>query len=79
MTGVLSFYPSTSTQTEMTNEQITKIAIKHLLPYDESGELQWWGKEEQLLKFAREIYRKGKYAGYDSGYDDGCYEATGGQ
>ena len=63
----------------MTDEQITKIALKHLLPYDESGELQWWGKEEQHLKFAREMYRKGKYDGYETGYDDGCYEATGGQ
>lgn len=42
----------------MTDEQITKILLKHLLPYDESGELQWWGKEEQLLKFAQEIRKQ---------------------
>ena len=39
----------------MTNEEIIQIAIKYLLPYDESGELQWWGKEDQLLKFALAI------------------------
>ena len=43
----------------MTDEQIIQIALKHLLPYDESGELQWWGKEEQLLKFARAMYDEG--------------------
>lgn len=44
----------------MNNEQIIQIAIKHLLPYDENDELQWWGKEEQLLEFAREIFEKGQ-------------------
>lgn len=44
----------------MNNEQIISIAIKHLLPYDENGELQWWGTEEQLIQFAQQIYQKGK-------------------
>ncbi len=62
----------------MTNEQILELA-------EICGVKKRWDenlykcREDQLLKFAREIYRKGKYAGYDSGYDDGCYEATGGQ
>ena len=54
----------------MTDEQIIQIALKHLLPYDESGELQWWGKEEQLLKFARELCDKCKWEGYDEGYSN---------
>ena len=45
----------------MTDKQIIQIALKHLLPYDESGELQWWGKEEQLLKFARELCEKNDF------------------
>ena len=53
----------------MTDEQIIQIALKHLLPYDESGELQWWGKEEQLLKFARELCDKSKWEGYYEGYE----------
>ena len=53
----------------MTDEQIIQIALKHLLPYDESGELQWWGKEEQLLKFAALIYTEGFKVGYDEGWE----------
>lgn len=58
----------------MTNEQIIELA-------EICGVKKRWDenlykcREDQLLKFAREIY----HAGYDSGYDDGCYEATGGQ
>ena len=44
----------------MTDAQILELAIKYLLPYDESGELQWWGKEDQLLKFAKSMYDKGR-------------------
>jgi hypothetical protein len=33
---------------------------------------QFW--EEQLLKFAEAIYSEG----YSRGYDDGCFQATGG-
>lgn len=61
----------------MTNEQILELAKTCAI--FSVGDNSWECFEEDLLKFAREIYRKGKYAGYDSGYDDGCYEATGGQ
>ena len=55
----------------MTDEQIIQIALKHLLPYDESGELQWLGKEEQLLKFARALWAEGFKVGVEYGYDEG--------
>ena len=55
----------------MTDKQIIQIALKHLLPYDESGELQWWGKEEQLLKFAIAIHENGYSKGYCEGYKSG--------
>lgn len=35
----------------------------------------WAATDEQLLKFARALYAEG----YEEGYDQGCYEATGGQ
>ena len=58
----------------MTEEQIVKLALKYFLPYDEvdgNGEdLQWWGKNEDILKFAKEMYNKGYYSGYDKGYSD---------
>ena len=62
----------------MTEEQILQLAENHLT-LEKWEDICWKADTLQLLKFARAIYRKGKYAGYDSGYDDGCYEATGGQ
>ena len=59
----------------MNEEKIVDLALKHFLPYSQScgkeDDLQWWGKHENLLSFAQELY--------EEGYDDGCYEATGGQ
>ena len=61
----------------MTDEQILELAKTCAIFSVEDN--SWECFEEDLLKFAREMYRKGKYDGYESGYDDGCYEATGGQ
>ena len=58
----------------MTNEQILELA-------EICGVKKRWDenlykcREDQLLKFAQAIYENG----YNNGYDDGCYEATGGQ
>ena len=35
----------------------------------------WEGWEDQLLKFAFLVQENG----YEQGYDDGCFQATGGQ
>lgn len=63
----------------MTNEQILELAktceCEAFVVIQERNDerdgvcYQFW--EEQLLKFARAIY--------EEGYDDGCFQATGGQ
>lgn len=55
----------------MTKDQILELAES--LGFDKQNygsENCWLGYEEALLKFAREMYRKGKYYGYEKGYDD---------
>ena len=49
----------------MTNEQILELVERH---FDYQG--GWIANTEDLLKFARAIY--------EEGYDDGCFQATGG-
>jgi len=53
----------------ITNEQILELASEHL--YCNVSVVEWSGKSEDILKFARAIY--------EEGYDDGCFQATGGQ
>ena len=61
----------------MTEEQILELAKNHLevLAYEDNGcgdrPTDFAATSEQLLKFARAIY--------EEGYDQGCFEATGGQ
>ena len=47
-------------RTEMTNEDILKLAEKH---FDYQG--GWVANTEDLLKFARAIYQEGVNYGYD--------------
>ena len=59
----------------MTNEQILELA--KTCGFDSfTGEIEnfWECWEEQLLKFALAIHEDG----YNKGYDDGCFQATGG-
>jgi hypothetical protein len=53
----------------MTDEQILTLASKYLelqpIHGDESVWDEWCGKQEDLLKFAREIYQEGVNYGYD--------------
>lgn len=65
----------------MTNEQIFELAFacgfsketltdKSMYDFD-----AWISTPEELLKFALLIHENG----YEQGYDDGCFQATGGQ
>jgi hypothetical protein len=54
----------------MTNKEIIKLARTIGFSFDEDDET-WFCFEEELLKFAQAIY--------EEGYDQGCFEATGGQ
>jgi len=52
----------------ITDEQIFQIAREHL--YVLTSVNEWCGEDEDILKFARAMY--------EEGYDDGCFQATGG-
>ena len=54
----------------MTDEQILKLASKHLRFLEDGWRgTEWSGKPEDLLKFARAIYIESFKEGYDVGYD----------
>ena len=60
----------------MTNEQIIELAKEHLevlVADDDEMEFptDFAATKEQLIAFVQKIY--------EEGYDDNCYEATGGQ
>lgn len=59
----------------MTDEQILSLASKYLELQPIHGDVsvwdEWCGKQEDLLKFAQEIYRKAYSTGHRDGYDDG--------
>lgn len=60
----------------MTEEQILELAREHLEHFDfDSGADCAWSdfaaSKEQLIEFARAIY--------EEGYDNGCFQSTGGQ
>ena len=49
----------------MTDDQIVKIAMKYLLPYSDGEEvdLQWWGKHQDVLDFAKAMFGHGYHQG----------------
>jgi hypothetical protein len=53
----------------MTDAQIIQLVEKHF--YSSFITDNWSGETEDILEFARAMY--------EEGYDQGCYEATGGQ
>ena len=60
----------------MTTEQILELAREHLEEFDtdNGAECAWsdfTATREQLIEFAQAIY--------EEGYDNGCFQATGGQ
>ena len=60
-----------TTATEMTNEQILELAEKcKFCCRDEDEVRNWKVTPSIILEFARAIY--------EEGYDDGCFQATGG-
>ena len=70
----------------MTNPEILKLAktcgceafavIQERNDERDGVYYQFW--EEQLVKFYRKAYSQGWRKGNEEGYDQGCYEATGG-
>ena len=60
----------------MTDEKIFELMDEyfHLGCIHDSSYIEYVGQEKDFVKFARKIYS----AGWEEGYDQGCYEATGG-
>ena len=56
----------------MTDEQILKIASENL--YCNMSVIEWSGRNEDILKFARELYNEGYVGGYNKGYDIGTLD-----
>ena len=50
----------------ITDEQIFQIAREHL--YVLTSVNEWCGEDEDILKFARELYNEGYVDGYNKGY-----------
>ena len=48
------------------DEEIIKIASEHL--YCNMSVVEWSGRNEDILKFARAIY--------EMGYNEGCYDTS---
>ena len=58
----------------MTEAQIIALVQEHFTEgdiHDDGSCSEWYGNTDAFLKFARAIYQEG--------YDQGCFEATGGQ
>lgn len=58
----------------MTNEQILTLVKEHFEVggiRDDGSFSEYYGKPDAFLKFARAMY--------EEGYDEGCFQATGGQ
>ena len=53
----------------MTDEQILKIASENL--YCNMSVIEWSGRNEDILKFARAMYEKGRQDESDTWYVDG--------
>lgn len=58
----------------LSNEQILELAKSCGFNSGNAGATYWECWEEQLLKFALEIYEDGYNKGYDKGYDEGWVE-----
>jgi hypothetical protein len=68
----------------ITNEQIIELAktcgFEEFIGErdDETDGVYYQFWEDQLVKFYRKAYSQGWRKGDEEGYDQGCYEATGG-
>ena len=61
----------------MTEEQILQLIKEHFEEdWDENDGWEYSGNFDAFVKFAKQIYRKGKSDGYENGYDDGMCEAN---
>ena len=64
----------------MTDEQILQLVKEYFTEEwceeDGWGWVEFAGKPDVFLVFAREMYRRGKKEGYDLGYDDGDFNET---
>ena len=65
----------------MTKEQILQLVKEHFQEggvRDDGSCSEYYGDTDAFVKFYREAYSKGWREGNAEGYDDGCFQATGG-
>ena len=64
----------------MTDDQILDFVKEHFIEeeVDEDGDcwIEFAGKPNAFLKFARAIYDEGGAEGFAAGYEEGCCAAT---
>jgi hypothetical protein len=66
----------------MTKDEILQLVKEHFIEeeVDEDGYCwtEYAGKPDAFVKFYRKAYSQGWRKGNEEGYDDGCFQATGG-
>ena len=65
----------------MTKEQILQLVKEHFQEggvRDDGSCSEYYGDLDAFVKFYRKAYSEGWRVGNEEGYDDGCFQATGG-
>ena len=65
----------------MTKDEILQLVKEHFQEggvRDDGSCSEYYGDTDAFVKFYRKAYSEGWRVGNDEGYDDGCFQATGG-
>ena len=65
----------------MTKNEILQLVKEHFQEggvRDDGSCSEYYGDTDAFVKFYRKAYSEGWRVGNDEGYDDGCFQATGG-
>ena len=65
----------------MTKDEILQLVKEHFQEggvRDDGSCSEYYGDPDAFVKFYRKAYSEGWRVGNEEGYDDGCFQATGG-
>ena len=65
----------------MTKDEILQLVKEHFQEggvRDDGSCSEYYGDTDAFVKFYRKAYSEGWREGNEEGYDDGCFQATGG-
>ena len=65
----------------MTKDEILQLVKEHFQEggvRDDGSSSEYYGDPDAFVKFYRKVYSEGWREGNEEGYDDGCFQATGG-